>query len=172
MHSRGLAHLDLKPENVPLNSKGPPRIIDFGSSEAITPISLSPLQLTCVMFGRETLVHSIGGSQSCMHAEVYGEVRYDSQKDDVWALGIMLIQIELGDYGMPWSFSATEDPAFAAFVEAADEEGTNLENEYVSALKVHQAVERAVLVGTNRRSVTTLAARVKKHGGKDARNRP
>lgn len=49
----------------------------------------------------------------------------------------MFIQIALGDYGMPWSFSAMEDPAFAAFVEAANEEGSNLENEVVSALKVH-----------------------------------
>ena len=152
IHSRGLAHLDLKPVNVLVKSERALKLIDFGFSEAIIPILLLS-QLTCVMLGRNTLVHGIRGSQSCMHAEVYVEARYDSQKADVWALGIVFIDFELGDYEMPSSFSAMEDPVSAASVEAANEEGTNLENEVISALKVHQAVERAVLVGMSRENV-------------------
>ncbi|KAM0795659.1 kinase-like domain-containing protein, partial [Usnea florida] len=102
MHSRGLAHLDLKPENVLVNSEGTPKIIDFGSSEVVTPILLLP-HSTCVVVGRNNLVHGVRGSEPYMPPEVYGEAKYDSQKADVWALGIMFVQIALGDYGMPWS---------------------------------------------------------------------
>ena len=148
MHSRGLAHLDLKPENVLVNGEGTPKIIDFGSSEVVTPILLLP-RSTCVVVGRNNLVHGVRGSEPYMPPEVYGEARYDSQKVDVWALGIIFVQIALGDYGMPWSFSAMEDPVFAAFVGAADE-GANSEKEVISALEVDQAVEPEVLVGMSR----------------------
>ena len=140
MHNRGLAHLDLKPENVLVSNEGIPKIIDFGSSEAVLPVPLSP-PVTCVVTGHNVPTHGIRGSEPYMPPEVYGEAKYDGQKADVWALGILFVQIALDDYRMPWSFSAMEDKAFASFVGASVEEETILGNGHNSSLPVRMSRE-------------------------------
>ena len=131
LHNRGLAHLDLKPENVLVSNEGIAKIIDFGSSEAVPPVPLSP-PTTCVVTGHNVPTHGIRGSEPYMPPEVYGEAKYDGQKADVWALGILFVQIALDDYRMPWSFSAMEDEAFASFVGATIEVEEEEEEEKTS----------------------------------------
>ena len=140
MHNRGLAHLDLKPENVLVNNEGIPKIIDFGSSEAVLTVPFSP-PVTCVVNGHNVPTHGIRGSEPYMPPEVYGEAKYDGQKADVWALGILFVQIALDDYRMPWSVSAMEDKAFASFMEATIEKKLTVENEHIVPLQVPMSRE-------------------------------
>ena len=104
-----------------------------------------------------------------MPPEVYGEAKYDGQKADVWALEIMFVQIALGDYAMPLSFSAMEDAAFAAFVGLAVEEETTFEtNEDVLEPETRQAhrlsspvrISRAELLGHLPRGSRSMVARM------------
>lgn len=83
MHSRGVAHMDVKPENIMFDSEGAGgvlKVVDFGSSVFIQP-------------GEET-------------RDAFGTVRYCSpemaksscgQKTDVWSAGVILYQMLSGE---------------------------------------------------------------------------
>ena len=140
LHSCGLAHLDLKPENILVTSEGIPKIIDFGSSEAVVPAApllTSSASNTSV----PVLVRGPRGSEPYMPPEVYGEAAYDGLKADIWALGIVFVQIALEDYAMPWAFSAMEDTAFATFVGSATEEQNTVENEAATDPRMHHQTQ-------------------------------
>ncbi|KAF2470865.1 kinase-like protein, partial [Lindgomyces ingoldianus] len=89
MHSRGLAHRDLKIENIMVARNGVVKVIDFGSAAA----SRDLLQTS-------DICKNWVGTPITMAPETHGESFYDLEAADVWSLGIIFVRLWLGVY--PW----------------------------------------------------------------------
>jgi len=92
MHANGVAHHDIKPENVMLMSDGTLKLVDFGGG------------YVCVEPGRrlfrprepsfDTGMRS--GTRSYMAPEVLEHLRHDARKADVWSLAMTLYALLTG----------------------------------------------------------------------------
>lgn len=91
MHESGIAHRDLKVENIMVARDGTVKVIDFGSAAA------SRNLLTGARIG--SWANWIG-TPITMAPEVHRERFFDMEKADVWALGVVFVRLWLGVY--PW----------------------------------------------------------------------
>ena len=82
-HSRGVAHRDLKLENVLLTKDGVVKVIDFGLSHIYAKGGDGE-------FDRSVLLKEMCGSKSYAAPEVLSGVGYDGFLADVWSLGVCL----------------------------------------------------------------------------------
>lgn len=106
MHITGIAHMDLKLENImvdPINKKI--KIIDFGES--------------CVFHDTthiETIIleHGIHGSEPYIAPEEFIEKSYDPEKVDVWSCGIILYEILY--ISIPWQRADKYDRRFNTYI--------------------------------------------------------
>lgn len=81
MHSNGVVHKDLKPENLLLDSTFRIlKITDFGVSEVFR----TPFESKCKK------IHGVAGSGPYIAPEVFLKGDYDSQPVDVWSIGVIL----------------------------------------------------------------------------------
>ncbi|KAK6600189.1 Serine/threonine-protein kinase oca2 [Botrytis cinerea] len=103
LHSMGLAHRDLKLDNVVVNQYGIMKIIDFGSAS----VFLYPFE------GGITLSSGIVGSDPYLAPEVYDEKRYDPQPADIWSLAIIFCCMSLRRF--PWKMPRMTDNSFKLF---------------------------------------------------------
>jgi len=86
LHARGVAHKDLKPENIFIDpSTHQIKIIDFGLS---------------VIVNDGQLVDQYCGSPMYMAPEVLNRDPHDPRLADIWSLGVVLYQMMVGD--SPW----------------------------------------------------------------------
>jgi len=81
-HSEGVVHRDLKPSNVFVTNRGQVKILDFGMAHA---------------FGRRRVS---GGTPAYMAPEQWEDDPED-ERTDVFALGVMLYRMLLGEYPFP-----------------------------------------------------------------------
>lgn len=88
MHSMGVAHLDIKPENLLLTSNGVLKITDFGNAE-------------CFKMAWETSIHlseGVLGSRPYIAPEQFRCEQYDPRASDIWATGIVYMAMRTGSY--------------------------------------------------------------------------
>ena len=88
-HSRGVAHRDLKLENVLLTSDGTVKVIDFGLSHIYAKGGDGE-------FDRSVLLKEMCGSKSYAAPEVLAGAGYDGFAADVWSLGVSLFAMLSG----------------------------------------------------------------------------
>lgn len=88
IHSQGIAHRDLKLENVLYDTTGNIKIIDFGFSRFANPGQL--FATPC-------------GSPAYAAPEVLSGQNYDGKAADMWSLGVLLFGLVTGD--LPWKTS-------------------------------------------------------------------
>lgn len=93
LHQQGVAHKDLKPENLFIDPKtGQIKLIDFGLS---------------VVVSDGELVDQYGGSPMYMAPEVLNRDPHDPRLSDIWSLGVILYQMLVGD--SPWGEAQSLD---------------------------------------------------------------
>lgn len=107
-HSAGIYHRDLKPENVLLvpceDGSYTTRLADFG----LATTQLVSNDLGC---GSACYMSPECTSYSPQHSEKEG---FNSAKNDVWSLGILLVNLMCGLN--PWKRACVEDRSFAAYL--------------------------------------------------------
>ncbi|GAB1318598.1 Nitrogen permease reactivator protein [Madurella fahalii] len=103
LHSMGLAHRDLKLDNVVVSEHGIMKIIDFGSAHVFK----YPFETGIV------LASGIVGSDPYLAPEVYDEKKYDPQAVDIWSLAIIYCCMTLRRF--PWKLPRLSDSSFKLF---------------------------------------------------------
>jgi len=103
LHSSGLAHRDLKLDNVVVSASGIMKIIDFGSAHVFR----YPFESELV------LASGIVGSDPYLAPEVYDEKKYDPQAVDIWSLAIIFCCMSLRRF--PWKVPRLSDNSYKLF---------------------------------------------------------
>lgn len=88
MHSMGVAHCDLKPENLLLTCTGSLKISDFGNAE-------------CFQMAWENEIHlssGVCGSRPYIAPEQYKDRDFDPRAVDIWATGVIYMVMRTGSY--------------------------------------------------------------------------
>ncbi|KAJ5101743.1 Protein kinase [Penicillium alfredii] len=104
LHGMGLAHRDLKLDNVVVNDQGIMKLIDFGSAVVFR----YPFENDIVP------ASGIVGSDPYLAPEVYDEKKYDPRPTDVWSLAIIFCCMTLRRF--PWKQPRTTDNSYRLFV--------------------------------------------------------
>ncbi|KAL4919747.1 kinase-like domain-containing protein [Aspergillus aurantiobrunneus] len=104
LHGMGLAHRDLKLDNVVVNEHGIMKLIDFGSAVVFR----YPFENDIVN------ASGIVGSDPYLAPEVYDEKKYDPRPTDVWSLAIIFCCMSLRRF--PWKQPRVSDNSYRLFV--------------------------------------------------------
>lgn len=125
LHSVGLAHRDLKLDNVVVNEHGIMKIIDFGSATVFrypfeNDIVLAQGMLCIIKRAGSVLNEFAGivGSDPYLAPEVYDNNKYDPQPVDIWSLAIIYCCMTLRRF--PWKVPRLSDNAFKLFASPPD----------------------------------------------------
>ncbi|KAL9554787.1 hypothetical protein MBANPS3_002643 [Mucor bainieri] len=106
LQSMGIAHRDLKLDNMVLDERGVVKIIDFGCA-------------TVIKYPFEDHVHlskGICGSDPYIAPEQYTQKEYDARKTDLWSCGIIYICMTIRRF--PWRLPRPEkDQSYSNFVQ-------------------------------------------------------
>jgi eukaryotic-like serine/threonine-protein kinase len=116
-HEVGVLHKDVKPDNVLIDDADQVRLTDFGSSRLLDPGQLRALGITALGMTLDTAQqHGSSGSGSGTPLYLAPEVLDDQPatvRSDVYALGVLLYQLLVGDLRRPltpgWE-RALDDP--------------------------------------------------------------
>lgn len=105
MHSMGVAHCDIKPENILLTQNGICKISDFGNGE-------------CFRMAWEKEIHylrGVCGSGPYIAPEEFKGRSFDPRAVDIWALGVVYMVMRTGSY--LWTKAvADEDSHYASYL--------------------------------------------------------
>ncbi|KAF2494155.1 Pkinase-domain-containing protein [Lophium mytilinum] len=122
LHSMGLAHRDLKLDNVVVNEHGIMKIIDFGSAAVFK----YPFENEIV------LASGIVGSDPYLAPEVYDLSKYDPQPTDIWSLAIIFCCMTLRRF--PWKAPRLSDNSYKLFVSPANDGPRSIQSKSASDL--------------------------------------
>ncbi|KAI9801834.1 MAG: hypothetical protein M1825_003207 [Sarcosagium campestre] len=107
LHSMGLAHRDLKLDNVVVSDRGIMKLIDFGSAAVFQ----YPFESGIVC------AQGIVGSDPYLAPEVFESGKYDPQRVDIWSLAIIYCCMALRRF--PWKVPRLTDNSYKLFVTPA-----------------------------------------------------
>ncbi|KAL0073427.1 kinase-like domain-containing protein [Phycomyces blakesleeanus] len=126
LHSVGIAHRDLKLDNLVLDHVGILKIIDFGCSSVFK----YPFE------DHITMSKGIFGSDPYIAPEQYTQPHYDPRQSDIWSCGIVFVCMTIRRF--PWRYPRMSDPSFKAFA-------TNQNQQQFRLLKLLPRDSRALL---------------------------
>lgn len=102
LHSKGIVHRDVKPENLLLNDNDQIKIADFG------------LATLFQYRGNERMLTSPCGTAPYVAPEVLSKSEYKAQPTDIWSCGIVLVAMLAGE--LPWDKPVFECNDFVAWI--------------------------------------------------------
>jgi serine/threonine protein kinase len=103
LHSLGIAHRDIKPENLVCSDNGTRvRICDFG---------LATSERKSNEFGCGSTFYI---APECLGDWNPSQTHYDTQRSDIWSLGVILVNLVCGRN--PWRIASTSDESFTSFL--------------------------------------------------------
>ncbi|GAA5817096.1 hypothetical protein MFLAVUS_010636 [Mucor flavus] len=143
LHSMGIAHRDLKLDNLVLDQMGILKIIDFGCSTVFK----YPFENSI------TLTKGVFGSDPYIAPEQYVQQVYDPRLSDVWSCGIIFVCMTIKRF--PWRLPRNSDPAFRSFA-------TNHNQQKFRLLKLLPRESRSVMTSiletdpTRRYNISTI----------------
>ncbi|KAI7858812.1 kinase-like domain-containing protein [Circinella umbellata] len=126
LHGMGIAHRDLKLDNLVLDHMGILKIIDFGCSCVFK----YPFE------NNITQSKGVYGSDPYIAPELYTQPTYDPRQSDVWSCGIVFICMTIRRF--PWRNPRLSDPSFRAFA-------TNQNHQQLRLLKLLPRESRPVM---------------------------
>nr|OQO22834.1 hypothetical protein B0A51_12662 [Rachicladosporium sp. CCFEE 5018] len=135
LHLMGLAHRDLKLDNVVVNEHGIMKLIDFGSAVVFR----YPFENDVV------LATGVVGSDPYLAPEVYDNQRYDPRPADIWSIAIIFCCMTLRRF--PWKAPRTSDNSYRLFISPPDPDQD----------KQLDAHRKSLTPGTARGSVATIS---------------
>ncbi|ORX70414.1 kinase-like protein [Basidiobolus meristosporus CBS 931.73] len=106
LHHRGVAHRDLKLENLCVDENGTLKIIDFGCAF----IFLDPLSE-----GNRAKASELTGSDPYIAPEVFDGRPYDAAKADIWSAGIIYLCMVLRKF--PWDMAKPSVKNYEMYLE-------------------------------------------------------
>jgi serine/threonine protein kinase len=106
-HEAGVLHRDLKPANILIDSSAAPRqirVVDFGSAALVEPERLQTLGITNLGLTQTGAARdsSLAGSLMYLAPELFSGAT-PSASADIYALGVMLYQLAVGNFHKPLS---------------------------------------------------------------------
>ena len=99
LHTEGIAHRDIKLENIMLDEEFNAKLIDFGFCIKADPTMKEKLQC---------------GTYGYMSPQMKAKIPYDAFKSDVFALGVTLFTLRSGRY--PFDYATLKDKTYKAFL--------------------------------------------------------
>lgn len=110
VHARGVAHRDLKAENVVVDASGVARLVDFGLAVALTPRQRDRL---------DKGLTDVAGSLGTLAPETIPEPRdYNGVEADLWSLGMFAVAV--GWCMQPWKVAHPRDGMYARYCAGDD----------------------------------------------------
>ena len=106
LHSKGVVHRDIKPDNILLDHMGVIKFVDFGAAKVLSQTSHSartrrPTTTGVTLPGANPAMQSLQGTPMYMSPEVIkGETRGRHGAMDVWSLGCVVLECATGV--RPW----------------------------------------------------------------------
>ncbi|KAL1999699.1 hypothetical protein VTN02DRAFT_4150 [Thermoascus thermophilus] len=112
LHRTGVAHRDLKPDNLLLTRRGAVKIADFGNAE-------------CFRFAWEDeprATQGLCGSFPYISPEQYGKEDFDARAVDIWAAGVIYMDMRTGRH--LWRFAYPDkDCRYCDYIHERAQEG-------------------------------------------------
>jgi len=125
-HSAGVLHKDLKPSNVLIDDADGdirPRLTDFGNARLLDPHTLGAHGITALGFTETQGSESLSGTLFYLAPEIL-KGQPPTTRSDIYALGVMLYQIVVGDLRRPmtarWDADVEDELLRGDIAEAAD----------------------------------------------------
>lgn len=123
IHSMGVAHRNLKPENILLTRQGILKITDFRCAECYRMPWASPLKANNMVDNRH---HTWKGTIAFMAPEQFTESEFDPAAGDMWAVGIIYFTLRFGR--LPWKSATKEDLLYRKYTK---DMSAGRRNEYI-----------------------------------------
>ncbi|OKL56472.1 hypothetical protein UA08_08200 [Talaromyces atroroseus] len=161
MHSVGVSHRNLKPENILLTRQGTLKITDFCYAECFQMPWASSLlppnknERRDAGFGVNTQHQNLTGTIPFMAPEQFARTTFDPAAGDMWAVGIIYFAMRSGR--LPWKSATCDDLLYRSYMRDLESGRCNKYMELVSG-DLRRSVIYSILQPTPRRRLTATQA--------------